>query len=61
VKGEYANTSQKAYNTINLVQVHYTLGLSLSITKGEAPKDASNDNLEFVEAISLTVSTFSSP
>jgi hypothetical protein len=56
-KRECANTSHKhIIPYIKFKYSYYTLGLSISVTKG-----ASYDRIEFVEAVSLTSNTFSLP
>jgi hypothetical protein len=40
---------------------YYNLGLCFKFTKGWSLKDASKDIIQFVEAVSLTFRTFSSP
>jgi hypothetical protein len=64
--------SRRSENTINTHKYNTNIHWSLSITycnlslrfqftKGWSPKDTSKDKIEFVEAVSLTFRTFSSP
>jgi hypothetical protein len=61
-KREHNQQTKVQCHIINFRRSYYNLGLRFkSLQKVEAPKDTSKDRIEFVEVVSLTFRTFSSP